>query len=163
MNRSSFLVDILTVPHSSSRSIKMKISAELAKVLTEQGSSIISTLENKTEAEITLFNENNDSYLRITAKEKSIKDLRETTIKIIDTISCVPLPETVYNGTVVDVSPIGALVEILPGVIGLLPVFELSWDKISSPRDVLNSGDQIQVKLLDMDLSENKFRFSQKI
>jgi polyribonucleotide nucleotidyltransferase len=161
MNRTSNFSGLVTDQHhQTKRSIKLKIPKDLTGVLTGYGNPIIKALEQETGAEIKISENDLSGFVRITAYEKGI---REITVKIIDTISRVPKIGAVYTGTVTDILPTGALIEIMPGVTGLLPVFEICWNKITSPADVLYVGEKTQVKLTDMDLKEGKFRFSRKV
>ena len=62
-----------------------------------------------------------------------------------------PEPGTVYNGTVKRIMDFGAFVEILPGKEGLVHISRLSRQRVSQVTDVINEGDHIQVKLLEID------------
>jgi polyribonucleotide nucleotidyltransferase len=57
----------------------------------------------------------------------------------------------IYKGTVKRVMDFGAFVEILPGKEGLVHVSMLSADHIESPYDVVKEGQEIEVKLTDID------------
>ena len=58
----------------------------------------------------------------------------------------------VISGTVVRVAEFGAFVDI-GGIDGLLPVSEISWQRINHPKEKLSVGDQISVKVLKIDES----------
>jgi polyribonucleotide nucleotidyltransferase len=62
-------------------------------------------------------------------------------------------PETgrVYNGVVKRIMDFGAFVEILPGKEGLVHISKLSRERISVVTDVLKEGQEIPVKLLEVD------------
>ncbi len=53
----------------------------------------------------------------------------------------------------------GAFVEILPGTDGLLHISQLSKERVRRVEDVLHEGDEIKVKVLDVDRS-GKIRLS---
>ena len=57
----------------------------------------------------------------------------------------------VYSGKIVKITDFGAFVEILPNNQGLLHISEIAHERIRSVSDVLNEGDQIDVKVLDVD------------
>ncbi len=68
---------------------------------------------------------------------------------------------TVVDGTVVRLTKFGAFVDI--GVIeGLVHVSQISHEHIQSPSDVLSAGEQVQVKILKIDPTENKVSLSIK-
>jgi polyribonucleotide nucleotidyltransferase len=49
------------------------------------------------------------------------------------------------------VIPIGAFVEILPGKEGLVHISQLAPERVAKVEDVLNVGDTVQVKVLEID------------
>ncbi len=67
----------------------------------------------------------------------------------------------VYNGTVRSIKPFGAFVEILPGKDGLLHISELAHRRIDRVEDVVREGQNIDVKVLDIDPG-GKIRLSHK-
>ncbi|MGI5096228.1 polyribonucleotide nucleotidyltransferase [Treponema socranskii] len=62
-----------------------------------------------------------------------------------------PEPGTIYNGTVKRIMDFGAFVEILPGKEGLCHISKLSHSRVEKVTDVLKEGQQIPVKLLEVD------------
>jgi polyribonucleotide nucleotidyltransferase len=66
-----------------------------------------------------------------------------------------------YEGTVKRIMPFGAFVEILPGKEGLLHISELDHHRVDTVEDVVNEGDQVAVKVLDID-NAGKIRLSRK-
>jgi polyribonucleotide nucleotidyltransferase len=67
----------------------------------------------------------------------------------------------VYDGTVVSTTAFGAFVEILPGKEGLLHISELQHERTQKTEDVVKKGDQVRVKLLEID-DRGKMRLSRK-
>jgi polyribonucleotide nucleotidyltransferase len=67
----------------------------------------------------------------------------------------------IYNGKVVSILDFGAFVEILPGKEGLLHISEIDTKRIRRVEDVLKLGDEVKVKVIDMD-NFGKFRLSRK-
>jgi polyribonucleotide nucleotidyltransferase len=57
----------------------------------------------------------------------------------------------VYNGTVRKVMDFGAFVEILPGTDGLIHISQLDKTRVNKVTDILNEGDKVRVKVLDVD------------
>ena len=66
-----------------------------------------------------------------------------------------------YDGLVKRVMPFGAFVEILPGKEGLLHISELAHRRVEKVEDVVNEGDKIAVKVLEIDTG-GKMRLSHK-
>jgi polyribonucleotide nucleotidyltransferase len=67
----------------------------------------------------------------------------------------------VYQGRVRSVTSFGAFVEIVPGRDGLLHISEIDHHRIARTEDVLNVGDLVMVKVIDVD-REGKIRLSRK-
>jgi polyribonucleotide nucleotidyltransferase len=67
----------------------------------------------------------------------------------------------VYEGPVKSTTPFGAFIEILPGVEGLLHISELKHGRTEKTEDVVNKGDVVKVKLLEID-ERGRMRLSRK-
>ncbi len=67
----------------------------------------------------------------------------------------------VYTGKVKKIVDFGAFVEILPGVEGLLHISQLAEGRVRKVSDVLRVGDEIKVKVLEID-SNGKIRLSRR-
>jgi len=66
------------------------------------------------------------------------------------------------KGKVTKVTDFGAFVELEPGIEGLVHVSEMKDERVENPRDVVKEGDEIEVKVIDMDLQERKVALSIK-
>lgn len=60
-------------------------------------------------------------------------------------------PEEVYQGVVKRILPFGAFVEILPGKEGMVHVSQMSTDFVSDPTSVVSIGQQITVRVIEID------------
>lgn len=69
---------------------------------------------------------------------------------------------TAITGRVVKVESFGAFIEIEEGFEGLLPVSEMSWQRIRHPNDVVKEGDTIKLVVISLDPSARKATFSLK-
>ena len=67
----------------------------------------------------------------------------------------------IYCGTVKKIVDFGAFVEILPGTEGLLHISQIAKERINKVTDVLKEGDEVMVKVLEMD-KQGKIRLSRK-
>lgn len=67
----------------------------------------------------------------------------------------------IYKGTVKKIVDFGAFVEILPGTEGLLHISQIAKERINKVTDVLKEGDEVMVKVLEMD-KQGKIRLSRK-
>jgi polyribonucleotide nucleotidyltransferase len=67
----------------------------------------------------------------------------------------------IYKGKVVSIQPFGAFVELLPGKDGLLHISEIDKKRINKVEDVLQLGDIVEVKVVEVD-NNGKVRLSRK-
>jgi len=86
----------------------------------------------------------------VTIFGKSTKDAEDAKVAVLG-IVLDPEVGRVYDGTVKRIMDFGAFVEILPGKEGLVHISKLSRQRIDKVTDVVNEGDKIQVKLLEID------------
>ncbi len=90
------------------------------------------------------------------------KAAMDATLQRIKDICAVPEAGQVYHGKVVSILEFGAFIEILPGKEGLLHVSEIAWTKTDKVEDVLKVGDEVDVKLLEIDAKTGKMRLSMR-
>jgi len=69
--------------------------------------------------------------------------------------------DSVYQGKVVRLMDFGAFVNILPGRDGLVHISQISKDRVNQVSDVLSEGDQVKVKVLEVD-KQGRVRLSMK-
>lgn len=69
-------------------------------------------------------------------------------------------PGSVVTGTVRRLVSFGAFVEVAPGVEGLVHISQISNRHIGNPNEVLEEGQEVQVKVLDMNLAEQRISLS---
>jgi polyribonucleotide nucleotidyltransferase len=81
--------------------------------------------------------------------------------EIIRNITEDPEVGRVYQGKVRSIVNFGAFVEIVPGRDGLLHVSEIDWGRTEKVEDVLNVGDLVMVKVVDVD-RDGKIRLSRR-
>jgi len=82
-------------------------------------------------------------------------------INIIEELTASPELNKTYLGKVQRITDFGAFVEILPGIDGLLHVSEIAHYRVNDVRKELNEGDQVMVKVINVDPS-GKVRLSRK-
>ena len=83
-------------------------------------------------------------------------------IDIIERICAEPEIGQVYKGKVVKIMDFGAFVDVLPNKSGLLHISEIAHQRIRQVTDVLQEGDEVDVKILDVDRS-GKIKLSRKV
>jgi polyribonucleotide nucleotidyltransferase len=88
----------------------------------------------------------------VTIFGKSSKDAEDAKTAVLG-IVLDPVVGKIYDGTVKRVMDYGAFVEILPGKEGLVHISKLARQRIEKVTDIINEGDKIPVKLLEIDKS----------
>ncbi|MGP6140075.1 MULTISPECIES: 30S ribosomal protein S1 [unclassified Jeotgalibaca] len=70
--------------------------------------------------------------------------------------------DSVHTGTVKRLTSFGAFVEVFPGVEGLVHISQISHQHIATPHEVLQEGQEIEVKVLDVKPEEHRLSLSIK-
>jgi polyribonucleotide nucleotidyltransferase len=91
------------------------------------------------------------------------KEGMEKAISRVKGIVAIPEIGEVYSGKVKTIMPFGAFVEFLPGKDGLLHISEIKWERVETMDGVLEVGEVVQVKLVEIDKKTGKFRLSSKV
>ena len=139
----------------------MTIPKEFIGAVIGPGGKIIQGMQEETGATITIEEVDNAGRIEISG---TCKQSIEAAIRIIKGIVAVPEIGEVYKGKVRSVMPYGAFVEFLPGKDGLLHISEIDWKRLETIEEAgLKEGDEIDVKLLDIDPKTGKFKLSRKV
>lgn len=81
--------------------------------------------------------------------------------QVVDNVISSLEEDMVVKGNVVRITDFGAFVDI-NGIDGLLPISEISWQRIKHPSDVLTLGDTIEVKIIKIDTDLKRISLSLK-
>jgi small subunit ribosomal protein S1 len=71
-------------------------------------------------------------------------------------------PGMIVRGKVTKITNFGVFLELEPGLEGLLHISELSEDKVENPQDMVKLGDELEVKILRVDMDDRKIGLSLK-
>jgi len=91
------------------------------------------------------------------------KEVISAAVDWIKKIVAVPEIGQIYKGKVKTIVQFGAFVEILPNKDGLLHISEIDWKKVQKVEDVLKEGDEVEVKLIEIDQKNGKLKLSRKV
>jgi polyribonucleotide nucleotidyltransferase len=144
-------------PHAP-RIVTLKIDKEFIGAVIGPGGKIIQEMQRETGATIAIEEKDNLGIIQIFADNKEAIDKAVSRIKAI---ASKPEVGEVYEGKVKTIMPFGAFVEIMPGKDGLLHISEIDWQRYESMDGVLNVGDIVKVKLLEVD-KQGKLKLSRK-
>ncbi len=142
------------------RMMKFTIAKDYIGAVIGPGGKIIQDIQATTNTVVTIDETDGVGVVSISAVNKDDMDAAYERIK---GIVAEPEINEVYKGKVKSVVEFGAFVEILPGKEGLLHVSEMDWKRIEDPHDFIKEGDEIEVKLIDIDKKNNKLKLSRKV
>jgi polyribonucleotide nucleotidyltransferase len=124
------------------------------------GGKIVQDIQNTTGATVVIEEIDNKGVVNIFATNKEAMD---GAVKRIKAIVAIPEVGQVYDGKVKSIMPFGAFVEFMPGKDGLLHISEIKWERLESMDGVLEVGEEVKVKLVEVDKKTGKFRLSRKV
>lgn len=125
------------------------------------GGKIIQGMQEETGANISIEEVGDGGRIEIAGNNKECID---HALRLIKGVVAVPEIGEVYQGKVRSIMPYGAFVEFLPGKDGLLHISEIEWRRLEKVEDAgIKEGDQIDVKLIDIDRKTGKFKLSRKV
>lgn len=145
-------------PHAP-RIEKIIVPKDMIGAIIGPGGKVIQEIQSDTETTIVIEEVNGMGVVDIFGE--NLEGITEA-LKRINRIIEVPEIGKVYQGKVVSVVSFGAFVEILPGKEGLLHISEIEWHKINTVEDVLKEGDEVEVKVLNIDPKTGKLKLSRK-
>ncbi|MEM6736159.1 MAG: polyribonucleotide nucleotidyltransferase [Bacteroidota bacterium] len=138
----------------------MRIDRELIGAVIGPGGKIIQEIQKESGATVNIEEDEEGGKVSIFASDGSALNNAKARIKAI-----VAQPEIgeIYDGKVKSIMPFGAFVEFLPGKDGLLHISEIKWERVENVSDVMEEGEEIKVKLIDIDKKTGKFKLSRKV
>lgn len=142
------------------RIVKMTIDKDFIGAVIGKGGETIQGLQEKTGATISIDEIDGKGEIEIAAANK---DAIDAAVAAIKAICAVPEEGTVYTGIVRSILEFGAFVEFMPGKDGLLHISEISWNRLEDmAASGLKEGDEVTVKLIEIDKKTGKFRLSMR-
>lgn len=123
------------------------------------GGKVIQGIQKDTGATISITEVGNHGIVEVAATNG--ESMRKA-VAIIKGITAVPVVGEVYEGKVKTIVDFGAFVEFLPGKDGLLHISEISWNRLPTMEGVLQVGQDIKVKLVEIDKRTGKVKLSAK-
>ena len=145
------------------RLVQIRVPGEFIGAIIGKGGEVIQKIQRETGTTVTITEEQNNGVSEgVVDIFGDNKECMDKALEWINGICAVPEVDKVYHGKVVSILEFGAFVEILPGKEGLLHISELDWKKTEKVEDVLNVGDEVDVKLLEIDAKTGKMRLSRR-
>lgn len=142
------------------RIIKLTVPKEFIGAIIGPGGKVIQELQKESGATIVIEEVGDYGVVDIVSENKESIDF---VVQKIKGIIAVPEIGQVYEGKIKSIVPFGMFVEILPGKEGLLHISEIEWRRLDTVEDSgFKVGDEIEVKLLDVDKKTGKLKLSRK-
>lgn len=134
----------------------MHIDPDKIREVIGQGGKVIQKIVADTGAKIDIEDDGTIHIFAVT------QESGEAAIDAIELIVKEPEVGEIYTGPVKTVTAFGAFVEILPGKDGLCHISKLADRRIAKVEDVVNVGDMLTVKVMDIDPKTGKISLSHK-
>jgi polyribonucleotide nucleotidyltransferase len=146
-------------PHAP-RIVQITIPKEFIGAVIGTGGKVIQEIQAVTGATVAIEEVDNKGIIDISADNKTAIDAALARINAI-----VEQPEVgkIYKGKVKSILEFGAFIEVLPGKDGLLHISEVDWKHLKSLEGIMKVGDEVEVKLLDIDKKTGKMKLSRKV
>jgi polyribonucleotide nucleotidyltransferase len=142
------------------RAIVIKIDTNQIGAVIGPGGKVVQDIQKDSGAVVNIDEHDNAGWVSIFATNKESMDKAVSRVK---GIVAVPEVGEVYVGKVKTIQPFGAFVEFMPGKDGLLHISEIKWERLESMEGVLQVGEEVTVKLTDIDKKTGKYRLSRKV
>jgi polyribonucleotide nucleotidyltransferase len=142
------------------RAIVIKIDTNQIGAVIGPGGKVVQDIQKDSGAVVNIDEHDNAGWVSIFATNKESMDRAVSRVK---GIVAVPEVGEVYVGKVKTIQPFGAFVEFMPGKDGLLHISEIKWERLETMDGVLQVGEEVTVKLIDVDKKTGKYRLSRKV
>lgn len=146
-------------PHAP-RAQTLVIEKDMIGAVIGPGGKIIQDIQNTTGATVVIEEVDGKGIVNVFANNKEAMD---GAIRRIKGIVAIPEVGQIYDGKVKSIMPFGAFVEFMPGKDGLLHISEIKWERLENMEGVLEVGEEVKVKLIEVDKKTGKFRLSRKV
>ena len=142
------------------RIVTMLIPKELIGAVIGPGGKVIQGIQEASGATVSIDEIPEGGYIEVAASNKASID---KAMEMINAIVELPEEGKTYRGTVRSILDFGAFVEFMPNRDGLLHISEISWERLEDmAASGLKEGDEVDVKLIEVDKKTGKFRLSMR-
>lgn len=146
-------------PHAP-RAMVIKIDTNQIGAVIGPGGKVVQDIQKDSGAVVNIDEHDNAGWVSIFATSKESMDKAVSRVK---GIVAVPEVGETYVGKVKTIQPFGAFVEFMPGKDGLLHISEIQWERLETMDGILKVGDEVTIKLIDVDKKTGKYRLSRKV
>ena len=159
------ITDTIEVPRAemkpnAPRLISIVIDRDMIGAVIGPGGKVVQEIQRETGATVVIEETPKGGLVNIFAVNKEVLDKAANWVKGI-----VAMPEEgeVYDGKVKSIMPFGAFIEFMPGKDGLLHISEVKWERLEKMEGIMEVGEEVKVKLIEIDKKTGKYRLSRKV
>jgi len=145
-----------TVSTYAPKMLQTKVPVDKIREVIGSGGKVIQKISAECECKIDI---NEDGSVFVSGVD--LNNCRKA-ITIINTIANGPEIGAIYKGKVTGIQAFGAFVEIVPGKEGLVHISKLDKQRVEKTEDVVSLGDEIVVKVMEIDDVKGKISLSRK-
>ena len=141
--------------------VKLRIAKDFIGAVIGPGGKVIQKMQEETETTIVINElDTGEGEVEILGTNQ---DGIDQALETINGICFIPKVNEIYKGVVKSIMPYGAFVGIGKNTDGLLHISEICWERLENVESVLKEGDEIEVKLIEIDKRSGKLRLSRKV
>ncbi len=141
------------------RIVQIIIPKDMIGAVIGPGGKVIQEMQKETGTTIIIEEIDNHGVVDIFGESREAID---AALRKINGITEIPEIGKIYKGKVKSIVAFGAFVEILPGKQGLLHISEIEWHRVNEVKDILKEGQEVEVKLIDIEKGSGKYKLSRK-
>ncbi len=146
-------------PHTP-RFETIEIEKEMIGAVIGPGGKIVQEIQKESGATVVIEENERVGLVNIfSGDQASLEDA----VQRVKAIVAVPEVGEVYSGIVKSITSFGAFIEFMKGKEGLLHISEISWERTETMDGIMEVGEEVKVKLIDVDKKTGKYRLSRKV
>jgi len=138
----------------------MQVPKDMIGAIIGPGGKVIQEIQRESGATVSIEEEGGVGIVKFFAPDQEAIEKAEQRVK---DIVAEPTLGEIYTGKIKTIKEFGAFVEFMPGKDGLLHISEVKWERVEDLGGILEEGEEIQVKLIEIDPKTGKYRLSRKI
>jgi polyribonucleotide nucleotidyltransferase len=138
----------------------MRIAKDMIGTIIGPGGKVIQEIQRESGSKVLIEEVDGVGIIKFFAPNQEAIEKAERCVK---SLIAEPTVGEIYTGKIKTVKDFGAFVEFMPGKDGLLHISEVKWERVDDLESILEEGEEIQVKLTEVDLKTGKYRLSHKV
>lgn len=138
----------------------MRIAKDMIGTIIGPGGKVIQEIQRESGSKVLIEEVDGVGIIKFFAPNQEAIEKAERCVK---NLIAEPTVGEIYTGKIKTVKDFGAFVEFMPGKDGLLHISEVKWERVDDLESILEEGEEIQVKLTEVDLKTGKYRLSHKV